>query len=77
MNIFKGQEVIEFSRSFQLISTARSIWLSLNGRMDLLAENVVTKEVKYEKITHEHAINVAIQKVLEQAPCSIRSNLGF
>ena len=77
MNIFKGQEVIEFSRSFQLIWTARSIWLSLNGRMDLPVENVVIQEVKYEKITHEHAINVAIQKVLEQAPCSIRSNLGF
>jgi len=45
--------------------------------MNLLAENVLTKKVKYEKITHEHAISVAIQKVLGQAPYSIRLNLGF
>jgi hypothetical protein len=72
MYVFKSQEVMSLVEASKMICTARNICLILNGRINLLVANVATKEVKYKKITYEHATNVTKQKALGQAPCSIR-----
>lgn len=69
MDIFKGQNLIEFS---ERIKIAGRIYRKSNGKMGFNAGNVNMWPVRKEKTFPEPVINAVTLKAQWPEPCSIR-----
>ncbi len=72
MEIFRGQNLIEFAERFKSDDDCKNICQELSGKMGLYAENVVIQSIKSEKTIPEHVIFVVIPNLQWQTLFSIK-----
>ena len=72
MNIFKGQNLLEFSARSQTDLDCKKYLSKSNGKKASNVSNVDTKLVRYARIFLGRATSVVIPSQLQPIPCSTR-----
>ncbi|VAW15865.1 hypothetical protein MNBD_BACTEROID03-2389 [hydrothermal vent metagenome] len=75
MEIFKGQNPIEFAERFKSDQDCRKYLSDIKWSEQYICRKCKHTKVKLGKILREPAIFVAIPNLLRPTPCSIKSNL--
>lgn len=77
MNIFTGQNLLEFAEHYNTDEDSKNTYLILYSQKGLDAVNPIILDAKNVVITKESAIGVVIQNHLQQTPYCTRLNFGI